>query len=136
MAIIPTQKFVATTEIYTEMEFIDGDLGQCIRTNKANLVLEVGDSSWDFQTYIGHIQRMRVDYHRFISMQGTPSRNTVSLNDLTIVALAKTLGLPVVSMEKSAHPSPKKMKIPDMCHSEGVDHLTFNDMLRAEQIRV
>lgn len=134
MNMISDRKFVVTTEIYTEMEFIEGDLGECIRSNKVNLILEVGDSAWDFQTYIGHVQRMRIEYHPFISLEGTVKKNTVSLNDLSIIALAKTLSLPVVSMEKPSGLSPKRKKIPDVCLSESVRHLTFNDLMRAEQI--
>jgi hypothetical protein len=134
MNMISDRKFVVTTEIYNEMEFIEGDLGECIRSNKANLILEVGDPTWDFQIYIGHIQRMRIEYHPFIFLEGTVSKSTVSLNDLSIIALAKTLSLPVVSMEKSAGVSPKRKRIPDVCLMESVRHLTFNDLMRAEQI--
>jgi len=134
MEMIENGKFAVTTEIYTEMKFIDGVLGTCISANKSNLVLEVGDTAWDFQTYISHVERMRIQYRVFLSGEGTASRNTVSLNDLSIIALGKTLDLPVVSMEKSAGLSSKKMRIPDVCNAEGVRHLTFNDLLRAEQI--
>jgi hypothetical protein len=58
------------------------------------------------------------------------------LNDVTIIALAKTLSLPLVSMESSAVPSPKKKRIPDICPLEGVTHLTFNEFCIAEKIQV
>lgn len=60
------------------------------------------------------------------------------MNDLTIIALAKTLGLPVISSEKKTNvgqESDKRQKIPDICDKEGVTHLSFNDLLRAEGIR-
>ena len=63
-------------------------------------------------------------------------KGTVGLNDISIVALAMTLRLPLVSMEKPNvyQPSAKKMRIPDVCKVEGVNHLTFNEFLRAEGI--
>lgn len=134
MEMIEDKKFAVTTEIYTEMEFIQGELGDCVRANKVNLVLEVGDSNWDYSSYINHVNRMRTTYDAFISQAGTASTNTVSVNDISIIALAKTLGIPLVSMEKSAGASPSRKKIPDICALEKVTHLTFNDMLRAEQI--
>jgi hypothetical protein len=36
-----------TQEIYAEMEHIPGTVGQCIRDNKANLIMEVGED-WDW----------------------------------------------------------------------------------------
>jgi hypothetical protein len=32
--------------------------------------------------------------------------------------------------------SEKRQKIPDICEKEGVVHLSFNEMLRAENIKV
>jgi hypothetical protein len=52
--------------------------------------------------------------------------------------LAKTLKLPVVSSEKrlnSMQDSEKRQKIPDICDKEGVVHMSFNDLLRAEGIK-
>ncbi len=56
------------------------------------------------------------------------------MNDLTIIAMAKTLGLPVVSMEKAVSEAPgtKKRRIPNICKAEGVLHLGFNDFLHQE----
>lgn len=63
-------------------------------------------------------------------------KSTAGLNDISIIALAMTLGLPLISMETQNvyQPSQKKMRIPDVCAAEGVLHLTFNDFLRAEGI--
>jgi hypothetical protein len=60
----------------------------------------------------------------------------VGLKDVSIIALAKTLKLPLVHMEKpnTHQPSQKRMRIPDVCDKEGVKHLTFNEFLRAEGI--
>ena len=57
------------------------------------------------------------------------------MNDISIVALAKTLDVPLVSMEtKSGKDAVKRRKIPDVCLLEGVEHLDFNEFLRREQI--
>ncbi|WP_202309797.1 DUF4411 family protein [Mesorhizobium sp. L-8-10] len=125
----------ATTEIHDEMCHIPGDVGACLIANKSTIVLEVGED-WDWRTYIEHAQRMQVDHKDFISEFTGGSAKTICLNDLTIIALAKTLGLPVVSMERlvSEDPSTKKRRIPNICKAEGVEHLSFNDFLRREQL--
>lgn len=127
---------VATTwEIYQEMCHIPGAFGECLKAQKDNLVMEVGDSSWPFQRYIDHYKRMQLQYHDFISEYAhSGSKKTIGLKDLTIIALAKTLGLPVVSMEVSVLHSPFKRRIPDICTLENVAHHTFNDFLRLEGI--
>jgi len=79
-----------------------------------------------------------VKYASVISEYNGNRKNTVGLNDLTIIALAKTLGLPVVSSEKrvsSTTDTEKRQKIPDICDKESIDHKTFNDLLRAEGIK-
>ena len=127
---------VATTwEIYQEMCHIPGAFGDCVRANKGLLVMEVGDSTWAFSHYISHYKRMQMQYHGFISEYAhRGSKKTIGLRDLTIIALAKTLGIPVVSMEVSVLHSPSKRRIPDICKLEGVPHHTFNDFLRLEGI--
>ena len=77
---------------------------------------------------------MQVDHKDFISEFTGGSARTICLNDLTIIALAKTLGLPLVSMERlvSEEPGSKKRRIPNICNAEGVKHLAFNNFLRRE----
>ena len=54
---------------------------------------------------------------------------------MSIIALAKTLELPVLSMETRVRDSnSKKRKIPNICDEEGVPHIIFNDFLRNEGI--
>jgi Domain of unknown function (DUF4411) len=100
------------------------------------LLMEVGDASWDFEAYIRHYNRMQTAYHAHISEYSHGgSKRTIGLTDMTIVALAKTLDLPVVSMEASVrHQSPDKRRIPDICHAEGLVHYTFNEFLKKEGI--
>lgn len=125
----------ATTEIYSEMCHIPGDVGACLSASKATIVLEVGER-WDWQTYLEHAQRMQVVHKDFISEYTGGSAKTICLNDLTIIALAKTLTLPVVSMEKLVPEDigTRKRRIPNICKAESVEHLSFNDFLRREKL--
>ena len=136
--LIERGKFAVTTEIYEELEHLPGPIGECVKSNKANLQLEIEDSDWDWQAYLGHVERMCIAYADIISENNGNRKGTVGFNDLSIVALAKTLALPVVSSEKKLHveqDSAKRKKIPDICDIEGVMHLSFNDLLRKEGIR-
>jgi hypothetical protein len=135
-ALIAAGAIAVTTEIYEEMEHIGGDLGDVIKSNKKQLILEVRDASWDWNQYVSIAAKMQKDHHDFISEYCGGKAGTVGLKDISIVALAKTLSLPCVSMEAPVRQSVKKRKIPDVCVVEGVQHLTFNEFLRAEQIRL
>lgn len=129
--------FAVTREIFDEMAHIQGATGECIRANELNLLLEVNDRSWPFERYIEHAARMQIDHARFIRENLGDRRGTVGINDISIIALGKCLGLPVVSMEKrKAHQNGKLRQIPDICDSEGICHMTFNEFLRAEWIRI
>lgn len=126
--------FCCNTEIFEEYEHIEGRVGDCLKANKAVLVYEINQNSWDWQSYLNHFERMRLSYTQYISEYNGNRKNTIGINDLSIVALAKTLKLPVVSMEGSdkGQISETKMRIPRLCDIEGVKHLTFIDLLRAE----
>jgi len=86
--------------------------------------------------YIEHFERMRVEHEAYISEYNGNRKNTVGLADVSIIALAKTLGLPLVNMEapNRNEPSEKRIRIPDLCQLEAVTPFTFNDFLRAEGI--
>lgn len=134
--VIESGIIAVTTEIYDEMHgSFRGRIGQCIDGNRARMVLEVGDDSWDEAAYRSAVTAMQENQHDFISEYTGGSRRTVGLNDISIIALAKALTLPVVSMEASATTSTTKRKIPDVCRAEGVEHLDFNAFLRREEIR-
>lgn len=134
-ALITSRAFAVTTEIYEELKRIEGGVGDCIRNHKDCLVFEVGDESWPYVDYINHSIRMQSEYDQFISERNGNRKGTIGVNDLSIIALAKTLGLPVVSMEKRK-PTDAKIRraIPDICDLESVKHLTFNELLRAEKL--
>ena len=134
--LISDDQFAVTQEIYDEMELFDGVTGDHIRSCTLELVLEVGVSTWNWADYASEIARMQLDHESYISESNGNRKGTIGLTDLSIIALGKALDLPVVSMETSAGNSPTKRRIPDMCIIEGVDHLTFNDFLRREGIRL
>ena len=137
IAVISSGIIAVTSEIYEEMTHIQGDLGTCIKINKSKLQLEIGEDTWDWQTYITHMTRMHVEHHVYISEYTGGRKGTVGLKDLTIVGLAKTLGLPVVSMEAFiTQPESKNRRIPNICAMEGVEHLDFNRFLRKQSIRL
>lgn len=126
-----------TGDIYGELVHLQGAMGDCIRENEVNLLLEVNDSSWPFESYIEHAARMQIDHAHFIRENLGNKKGTVGINDISIIALGKCLSLPVVSMEKrKAHQSERLRQIPDICDAEKVPHMTFNDFLRAEGIRL
>ena len=135
--IVEVGKFAVTAEIYEELEHLPGPIGECVKRNKKKLQLEIEEQDWDWQTYLAHVERMRIAYAAFISENNGNRKNTIGLNDLSIIALGKTLGLPVISSEQRlrlAQDSKKRQKIPDICDLEGVLHMTFNEFLRKEGI--
>lgn len=122
-----------TQEIFDEMIHIDGGLGDFINGCKNVILYEVGTDNWDWETYLGHTTRMQEDYRQFISEFIGGSKKTVCLNDLSIIALAQTLGVPVLSMEaKIPEGNPTKKRIPNICEIEGIVHVDIREFLRAE----
>lgn len=127
--------FATTAEVYEELTHIPPPLGECIAANEAALVFEVGTGDWDWDRYIGHTNRMQNEYEAFISERNRNREHTINLNDLSVIALAKTLALPVISMEaRKGIQAEKRRAIPDICDAEKVQHMTFSDLLRAEGI--
>src|SRR6266436_1630943 len=136
--LVTAGKFAVTAEIYEELCHLPGALGECMKANEENLQLEIEEDSWDWKSYVSHYEQMKTTYASVISEYNGNRKNTVGLRDLTIVALAKTLRLPLVSSEKrlsAMQESAKRQKIPDICDKESVVHMSFNDLLRAERIK-
>lgn len=130
---IEAGKIGVTAEIYKEMCHITGDVGECIRASKDRLLMEVDDPSWDGAKYIAHFNRMRKTHGEWIAEYAMKSpAKTICLRDLTSVALAKSLKLPLISEESSANDSPKHKRIPDICSLENVVPYSFNQFLRTE----
>lgn len=122
-----------TKEIYDEMIHIGGSVGECIKASAAQLVLEIGEGNWDYATYVKEAARMQVEYAKYISENNGGKSGTVCLNDISIIALAKTLNLPLVSMESAVNnPTSTRRRIPDICKIERINHMFFIDFCRAE----
>jgi len=135
-SIIEAGTIAATLEIYDELTRLIGPVGDCIRTNQPKIVMEVGQASWNWSSYIQHSNKMLTDHSAYISEMCGGSRRTVGVNDISIIALGKALSIPVVSSEVRRMPASKKWRhIPDVCDMEGVLHMTFNEFLRAEGIQ-
>jgi hypothetical protein len=135
-AIIADGQIAVTAEIYDEMERMGGDFGQYVKDHKAEMLLEVGHASWDWSAYKVRAAEIQTAHHDFISEYCGGSPKTVCLNDISIIALAKSLSLPLVSMESPVRQGSRKRRIPDVCLIEGVQPLNFNQFLRAEGIRI
>jgi hypothetical protein len=134
--IVLAGKFAATKEIYDELALLPGAIGACLKNQCDEVCLEVGEDDWPWKEYLENVEAMKEKHKAVISEYNGDRKGTVGLNDISIIALAKTLGLPVVSMEsKSYQGSATKMRIPAVCEAEGVPHLTFNELLRAEGIK-
>ena len=130
---IESGKIAVTNEIYREMCHITGDVGDCIRASKDKLLMEVDDPSWDGRDFISQFDRMQKAHRQWISDYSMKSNaKTICLRDMTAVALAKSLRLPLVSSESSAGDSPKHKRIPDICALENVVPYSFNDFLKIE----
>lgn len=130
--------FCWNAEIAKELESIDGQTGQCIKDCTDAMCFEIGVGDWDWQAYIAHVERCRVQYRQYISEYNGNRKRTVGLNDVSIVCLAKTLGLPILNMEApNRHQgSDSRMRIPDLCIAEGVEPYDFVRFLRSEGIRL
>ena len=129
--------FATTQEVYDELSLLPGVLGNFIKAHKAEMVLEIGKDEWDSSQYLTNFDQYYPNYEKFIAGTGG-SKVSLSVPDFSIVILGKTLSLPVLSEEKRvAHqPASQKCKIPDACDGIGVKHMTFNDFLRDENIRL
>ena len=128
-------ELAVTYEIYEELLHLPGDMGKCIEQNKDNLLLEVGQDGWDWNHYIARSTELSLKYQAHISENLNNLKNTVGINDMSIIALSKSLGLPIISMEKRTNmTSPIRRHIPDICDLESIRHLDFNDFLRLEGI--
>jgi Domain of unknown function (DUF4411) len=134
-ALIASGIFAVTAEIYDEMTHITGTVGECIIVHKGALILEVGEGEWDWESYTKHTTRMQDDYKQFISEFNYSLKSTVCITDISIIALAKTLAVPLVQMESAVNnDASKKRRIPDICKLEEVDCLHFSQFCRKESL--
>ena len=138
-ALIDGGAFCWNTEIWQEIDgSIPGETGDSLkRRHRSGGCYEIGQSHWDWQAYLAHVDAMNDKYRQYISEYNGDRKSTVGVTDVSIVCLAKTLGLPVASMEKpTSHSSPKRIRIPGLCNREGIPHYDLNELLRKEKITV
>ena len=122
--VISAGKIAVNTEIFDELSHINGLIGDCIKANCHNLLIEIGNVDWDWASYLKNVERMTITHKNIISEYNGNRKGTVGLNDVSIVAMAKTLDLPLISMEaKNFQSNEKRMRIPGLCLLEGVKHL-------------
>jgi len=126
--------FCWNTEIWEELDgSIQGDIGEFLKACNDGSCYEIGADHWNWRGYLENFEKVRVEYQGFISEYNGNRKNTVGLNDCSIVCLAKTLDLPVASMEKrSTQPSVRKLRIPDLCDRIGIEHFDLTGLMRAE----
>jgi|SRR6185437_4889925 len=130
--VIAAGHVAVTQEIFDECVNIQGGLGDYLNGQKAIILHEIEKGNWDWAGYLRLATKMQVDHRQFIREYCGGSPKTVCLSDISIIALAKILRLPVLSMEKPVDKKSKKRHIPDICSAEGVTHLDFNDFCRKE----
>jgi hypothetical protein len=129
-------EFAVTKEIFDEMVHIVGTVGECIKASESELVLEVGEGDWDYEAYVVEVTRMQDLHAEFISENNNGRSGTVGLNDISIIALAKALKLPLVHMESAVNnEASKKRRIPDICKVEGVEEMPFSAYCRKEGLK-
>lgn len=136
LSTVRAEIFCWNDEIAKEMASIPGMVGATLKGCNGSCCYEINKGSWDWSLYLTTINAWRVEYKRFISEYNGNRKNTVGINDLSLVALAYTLNLPVVSMEKPhlGQQSQTKLRIPDLCRIVNVDHYNFTQLCRREGI--
>lgn len=133
---VKAEIFCWNVEIANEMASIKGSIGTALNECNGSCCFEVGKGSWNWAAYVETNNNWRKQFFDFISEYHGNRKNTIGLNDLSIVALAHTLGLPVVSMESPnlGQPSKTKLRIPDLCKAVNVEHFNFTQLCRKEGI--
>ncbi len=122
-------------EIDAELQLIQGKLHSVLKNASKQCCYKIDDTTWAWQSYLNTYKTWDAKYYAYISEYNNNRKNTIGKNDISIVALSKTLNLPLISMEVPVSVDAKKrLHIPDLCSKEGIKHLTFNELLIAEKI--
>jgi hypothetical protein len=112
--------FVATEEVYRELQLYKGELSQWVGERKQMFIPidnEVQAAVQDIMTT-----------HPKLVDENTGQSGA----DPFVIGLARVKGLTVVSAERS---KPSKPKIPDVCLAKGVRHITLVELFREQQWR-
>jgi len=70
------------------MVYIPSGIDEIFNVSKEIVLLEVGQSTWDWQAYISNVVRAQDEYHDYISENNGNISGTIGLNDLSIICLA------------------------------------------------
>ena len=130
--------FCWTEQIWQQLKLIqDSRILDCLNHCNRSACLRVGEINWPDQLYLDHLERIQDTYRDYISELNEKRKRTIDLVDCSIVSLAVTLNLPVLSMEKPIGPSSTiRLKIPDLCAREDVQHYDLTGFFRTEGITV
>ena len=60
--VIITGCIAVTKEIYDEMKHIPGQIGVCIKSNEAQMLLEVGKKGWNWEPYVKCAEEMQISH--------------------------------------------------------------------------
>lgn len=137
-ACIENDCFCWNDNIAVELRNFKGAIGDALRNRERFCRYRNGSPNWPYDDYSILLDDWKDKYRQYIREFNKNRKHTIGLADLSIVALAKTLELPVVSMERSNpdNPSMTKLRIPDLCNREDVPHLNFVEFLEAEGVVV
>ena len=130
---ISSNQIAVTTEVLDEMLLLPGELGEFIGEQKEKLLLEIGEGEWPYLEYLENVKEMQIEFKDNIA-RSNQKKGDIGITDISIIALAKTLSLPLISSEKPVNvtSSSLKLKIPNVCAKVGVIHMDFNDFLREQ----
>lgn len=128
--------FCWNVEIDKEIALIKGSIGRTLISCRNTCLFEVGKGNWNWKAYLEEYKMWCKTYRDYISEFNHDRKDTISLNDLSIVCFAKNLNLPIFSMEKPnlGQRSTKKIRIPELCSTVNVQHYNFIQICRKEGI--
>lgn len=130
--------FCWNDEIAQEIDRLDDPLRKKLKSREHVCRFRNDSTLWPYGNYSNLILEWERKYSQYIQENHGNRTGTIGRADLSIVALAKTLTLPIVSMERpnTSSPSKTKIRIPELCKRENITHLNFVEFLEAEGVVV
>jgi Domain of unknown function (DUF4411) len=111
-------RLFSSIEVYNELEKKDDELFKWCKDRKETMFLEIDD---DVQK---HVSRIMKKYPRLVdTVKGRSGA------DPFVIALAATIN-PSMVVVTEEHPG--KMKIPDVCNAENIQHCSLADLIERE----
>ena len=127
--------FATTEEVFEEeMLLLPDGIGAYMADNRSSIVLDFGDPYVNWNDYVITANEMQILYRESTQRTLQGRTDTVGIKDISVVALAKVLNLPLVSEAALIHDTSQtyKRKIPNVCAEYSVKHLSFNEFIDAE----